>query len=91
MFTLLKKAVGHCSRANSVVKEEVLGLKWEDMNLDTMTLYVRRAVTHPTRNQPEIKATKTEASVRAIGLSSIAARFLVPGDENEFVFGGLTP
>ena len=71
--------------------EEVLGLKWGDIDLDAMTLYVRRAVTHPTRNQPEIKATKTEASVRAIGLSSIAARFLVPGDENEFVFGGLVP
>ena len=71
--------------------EEVLGLKWADIDLDTMTLYVRRAVTHPTRHQPEIKATKTEASVRAIGLSSIAARFLVRGDENEFVFGGSTP
>lgn len=71
--------------------EEVLGLKWGDIDLDTMTLYVRRAVTHPTRNQPEIKATKTQASVRAIGLSSIAARFLVPGDANEFIFGGSTP
>jgi len=71
--------------------EEVLGLKWGDIDLDTMTLYVRRAVTHPTRNQPEIKATKTQASVRAIGLSGIAARFLVPGDANEFIFGGSTP
>ena len=52
---------------------------------------VRRAVTHPTRNQPEIKRTKTEASVRVIGLSAIAARFLEPGDADEFVFGGQTP
>ena len=71
--------------------EEVLGLKWADIDLDAMTLYVRRAVTHPTRNQPEIKVTKTEASVRAIGLSAIAARFLEPGDAEEFVFGGSTP
>ena len=71
--------------------EEVLGLKWADIDLESMTLSVRRAVTHPTRNQPEVKRTKTEASVRVIGLSAIAARFLEPGDVDEFVFGGQTP
>ena len=71
--------------------EEVLGLKWEDVDLGAMTLHIRRAVTHPTRNQPEIKRTKTEASVRALGLSAIAARYLEPGNPDEFVFGGKTP
>ena len=71
--------------------EEVLGLKWEDVDLENRTLHIRRAVTHPTRNQPEIKRTKTEASVRAIGLSAIAARFLTPGSPEEFVFGGEAP
>ena len=71
--------------------EEVLGLKWEDVDLDAMTLHIRRAVTHPTRNQPEIKRTKTEASVRTLGLSAIAARYLEPGNPDDFVFGGETP
>ena len=71
--------------------EEVLGLKWEDVDLETMTVYVRRAVTHPTRNQPEIKATKTKASNRMIGLSRIAALHLVPGKPDEFLFGGEKP
>ena len=71
--------------------EEVLGLKWADIDLESMTLSVRRAVTHPTRNQPEVKATKTEASVRVIGLSAIAAEYLEPGGADEFVFGGKKP
>ena len=73
--------------------EEVLGLKWGDIDFDAMTLHIRRAVTHPTRNQPEVKRTKTDASVRVIGLSGIAARVLKPGtgNEDDFVFGGDTP
>ena len=71
--------------------EEVLGLKWADIDLESMTLSVRRAVTHPTRNQPEVKATKTEASARVIGLSAIAAEYLEPGEADEFVFGGENP
>ena len=44
--------------------EEVLGLKWEDIDTENMVIHVRRAVTHPDRNQPEIKEAKTEGSVR---------------------------
>ena len=71
--------------------EEVLGLKWSDIDFDSMLIHVRRAVTHPTRNQPEIKRTKTEASVRTLGLSRIAAQYLNPGSDSEFIFGGETP
>ena len=71
--------------------EEVLGLKWEDVDLEYLTIYVHRAVTHPTRNQPEIKDTKTEASNRVMGLSRIAAMYLKPGAPDEFVLGGKTP
>ena len=67
--------------------EEVLGLKWGDIDLEAGTLHICRAVTHPTRNQPEVKSTKTAASVRVLGLSAIAARYLEP----EFVFGGVKP
>lgn len=71
--------------------EEVLGLKWKDIDLEAMVLHIRRAVTHPTRNQPEIKDTKTEASARDIGLSQIAAKHLTPGKADEFVLGGEKP
>lgn len=71
--------------------EEVLGLKWEDIDTENMLLHIRRAVTHPTRNQPEVKATKTEASVRDIGLSRIAAKYLIPDGGDKFVFGGDKP
>ncbi len=71
--------------------EEVLGLKWEDVDMENMLIHIQRAVTHPTRNQPEVKATKTQASVRTIGLSKIAAKYLIPGDKDDFVFGGSSP
>jgi integrase len=71
--------------------EEVLGLKWEDIDFDNAVIHIRRAVTHPTRNQPEVKLPKTEASIRDIGLSSIAAKYLTPGKSSDFVFGGKTP
>lgn len=71
--------------------EEVLGLKWEDIDLDNNVIHVRRAVTHPTRNQPEIKDTKTTASVRDIGLSQIAVKYLIPDGSGKFVLGGDNP
>ena len=71
--------------------EEVLGLKWEDVDTDNMILHIRRAVTHPDRNRPEVKATKTDASTRDIGLSGIAAGHLTRGKDDEFVFGGVKP
>lgn len=71
--------------------EEVLGLTWEDIDLEARIIHVRRAVTHPDRNKPEIKDTKTSASVRDIGLSSIALPYLVPGKPGDFVCGKNTP
>ena len=71
--------------------EEVLGLTWDDIDFENMIIHIRRAVTHPTRNHPEIKATKTEASVRDIGLSRIAMRHLSPDKGDKFVFGGDKP
>ncbi|MBD5117868.1 MAG: site-specific integrase [Clostridiales bacterium] len=71
--------------------EEVLGLKWSDIDLEHMTLSVNRAVTHPTRNQPEVKDTKTKSSVRTIGLSQLTVSYLTPGKADEFVVGGNSP
>ena len=71
--------------------EEVLGLKWADIDIDAGIIHVRRAVTHPDRNMPEVKDTKTAASVRDIGLSTIALPQLIPGKPDEFVCGGSNP
>lgn len=71
--------------------EEVLGLKWEDVDREHMRLHICRAVTHPTRNMPEVKMPKTKASIRTIGLSRIALEFLGEGKPDEFVIGGEKP
>lgn len=72
--------------------EEVLGLRREDVDTENMAIHIRRAVTHPTRNQPEIKETKTGASVRTIGLSALALPHLLPNvASGEFIFGGSAP
>lgn len=71
--------------------EEVLGLHCEDVDAENMTIHVRRAVTHPTRNQPEVKETKTDASARTIGLSALALPHLSGGSRSGFLFGGEKP
>ena len=72
--------------------EEVLGLAPEDIDCDNMTIHIRRAVTHPTRNQPEVKDTKTESSHRTIGLSSLAVPYLQQMESaGAFLFGGDKP
>jgi len=71
--------------------EEVLGLKWENIDLDHNIIQVRQVATHPTRNFPEVKAPKTESSVRDIGLCPDAAKHLVPQNGELFVLGGDKP
>lgn len=71
--------------------EEVLGLKWSDIDITNMTIHIVRAVTHPDRNKPEIKTPKTAASIRDIGLSQIAVKYLEQSNDNDFVFGGEKP
>ena len=72
--------------------EEVLGLGPEDIDTGSMTIHIRRAVTHPTRNQPEVKGTKTESSHRTIGMSSLAVPYLQQMEsEGTFLFGGDKP
>ncbi len=72
--------------------EEALGLMWQDIDLEKQTFCIRRAVTHPKRNQPEIKETKTEKSRRVLALSRIAAEYLKAEEKREgFVIGGEAP
>ena len=71
--------------------EEVLGLQAADIDLENGAIHICRAVTHPTRNQPEIKDTKTQSSTRTIGLSALAVPYLPQAKAGEFVFGGKAP
>ncbi len=71
--------------------EEVLGLQGDDVDAQGMALHVRRAVTHPTRNQPEVKDTKTESSHRTVGLSALALPHLSAVPAGKFIFGGDNP
>lgn len=73
--------------------EEVLGIKWKDLNLHERILHVRGTVTHPQRSYPEYKAyTKTESSARDLSIPSKVLQFLPePGDSEDFVIGGKNP
>ena len=71
--------------------EEVLGLKGGDIDKEHKLLHVRRAVTHPNRNMPEIKDTKTQASKRTLDLVEQIMPYLPNTPENEFVLGGQSP
>lgn len=71
--------------------EEVLGLAPKDVDTDSSTIQIRRAVTHPSRNQPEVKDTKTNGSHRTVGLSTLALPYLQIPSEDEFLFGGNKP
>ena len=92
------KITGKASQATvpySVEQMRFLVQHIEDINdpLDRayLTIHICRAVTHPTRNQPEIKDTKTRSSARTIGLSALAVPHLPQVAEDEFVFGGSKP
>lgn len=58
--------------------EEVLGLRWEDIDYDGGWIMIQRAVVHPTRNQPEIKDPKTKTSKRRIPLPKNLESLLTP-------------
>lgn len=71
--------------------EEVLGLHPDDIDMQHMTIHIRMAVTHPTRNQPEVKDLKTGSSYRVISLSSLAMPHLPSQATGQFLFGGNKP
>ena len=71
--------------------EEVLGLRWEDIDFAAGRIHIQRAVIHPSRNQPEVKAPKTKTSKRVIPLHSQLAAQLLPTEPTGYVLGGDTP
>lgn len=71
--------------------EEVLGLQWQDIDFETHTIHIRRAVTHPSRNQGMVGEPKTEASKRTIALVPQIEKYLRPALPHHFVLGGEKP
>lgn len=59
--------------------EEILGLRWEDIDFENNSIVIRRAVVHPNRNMPEIKCPKTKTSERKIPICNALFRLIFKG------------
>lgn len=72
-------------------KGELLGLRWEDVDLDGGVIHVRRSVYFSPK--PTIKAPKTEAGTRTIPIIGPLKDELQKrkGAASHYVFGGKTP
>ena len=70
--------------------EEVLGLKWENVDEANLTIDICGTVSHPTRNEPVYKPyTKTASSRRTLKFPSYLLLYLPPrGNPEDFVVGG---
>jgi integrase len=71
--------------------EEVLGLQGEDIDLENRIIHIQRAVTHPDRNRPEVKETKTESSNRTLPIVPLALPYLLTVPDGQFLIGGEQP
>lgn len=71
---------------------EVLGLRWEDIELYKGVIHVRRNVTYPKGvNGPHIGTPKTESGVRDIPIMPALLDYLKPLGTEGFVLGGDRP
>lgn len=68
---------------------EVLGLRWEDIHHGM--IHVKRNVTHPQQNAPEITLPKTKAGIRSIPMIEPLQKALMPFEESGFIIGGENP
>ncbi len=58
-------------------REEVLGLRWEDVDFEQSVVHVKRAVTYP-KYEPELKETKSKNGVRGIPMPEALRDILYP-------------
>lgn len=66
--------------------EEVLGLKWEDIDWQSKRIHIQRAITYPI-NQPIIKPPKTKSGNRMIAIPDVLYDMLKPHQgERGFIF-----
>ena len=68
-------------------KGEILGLRWEDVDLANNVIHIRRNVT-TTSNQPIIGTPKTKAGYRDIPILQGLLDYLKGGDPTHYVVGG---
>lgn len=68
-------------------RNEVLGLRWEDIDLAGGIIYVLRGVTYK-GNTPQISTPKTAAGIRQIPIPAALRQWLIPGEKNFYVIGG---
>lgn len=69
---------------------EVLGLRWEDIDVEAGLIYVRRNVTFP-HNQPHIGTPKTEKGKRTIPLDDQLWDLLQPALATGYIIGNEQP
>ena len=70
---------------------EVLGLRWEDIDLENRLISVKRNVTFE-KNQPTVTTTKTKNGVRKIPLDPQLVRFLsMRTGTSGYIVGGKSP
>ena len=68
---------------------EVLGLKWEDIDLSKGMIHVQRNITYPRGcNEPLVGTTKTESGVRDIPILPQLLDFLKPLETSGYIIGG---
>lgn len=68
-------------------RNEVLGLRWSDIDLPGGIISVRRGVTYKS-NLPQISTPKTAAGVRQIPIPSVLREWLIPKEKDCYVIGG---
>ena len=72
--------------------EELLGLMWDDVDLDNRFLIVKRAVTHPKNNHYHVDTPKSVDSKRTIPLPLPLVDILRPSAQsNGYILGGNEP
>lgn len=64
--------------------EEILGLRWEDIDTERDCIHIRRAVVHPGRSAPEVKTTKN-GKERVIPIPQGLLAQLSPRERTGFV------
>lgn len=71
---------------------EALGMMWEDIDTENGLLHIRRGVTHPQQNHPNIEALpKTKSGVRDLPLDPLLIELLSPMSNTGFIVGGESP
>ncbi|MBQ4074927.1 MAG: site-specific integrase [Clostridia bacterium] len=70
---------------------EVLGLRWEDIDMDHGLIHIQRNVTHSQGNKPIIGTTKSKSGKRDIPLDGYVIECLTPMESKGFIFGGNEP